>query len=63
MDLNIGDKVYWRLRIGMFLRTLSGRITKIENSIATVCVNTQNTYNKEYNIHVNHLTKNKEQRF
>jgi hypothetical protein len=61
MDFKEGDKVYWRLRIGMFLRTLSGVITKVEGDIATVIVNTQNIWGKEYHQHISTLTKNKRQ--
>lgn len=58
-NLNIGDKVYWKIRVGIFYRTLSGKIINIENEIATITAQTQNTYGKQYKKHVNTLTKSK----
>jgi hypothetical protein len=55
--LKKGDKVYWRMRAGMYYRTLSGRIKSIKDDIAVVEVHTQNIYGKNYNKHINDLTK------
>lgn len=59
MEIQVGDSVYWRIRIGSFLRTLGGKVESIENGIATVVVQTQNIYGKRYKKSVGDLTKNK----
>ena len=62
-DLKIGDSVYFRVKAGMFPRTLSGKIVEINEKDykATVEVHTQNIYGKNYNIHLSRLHKNKKQ--
>jgi ribosomal protein L35AE/L33A len=60
-DLKVGDSVYWRMRVGMFSRTLSGKITKIEGNTAMVEVHTQNIYGAEYKKKLSTLTKNLKQ--
>lgn len=59
--INIGDKVYWGIRIGMFRRTLSGEVIEINDDVATVSVQTQNIYGKHYKKNIGCLTKNKKQ--
>ena len=60
-DLKVGDSVYWRIRVGMFNRTLGGKIESIADGKAVVCVQTQNTYGKRYTKSLGDLTKNKKQ--
>ena len=60
-DIKVGDSVYWRLRVGMFMRTLGGRVEEINDGIAVVSVSTQNIYGKRYKKSVGDLTKNKKQ--
>lgn len=60
-DIKVGTGVYWRMRVGMFMRTLSGTVEEINDNIATVIVNTQNTYGKRYKKSIGSLTKNKKQ--
>lgn len=57
-EFNIGDKVYWKYRIGTFNRTRSGRISSIIGEIATVSCHNQHS-SKIINISINKLTKNK----
>lgn len=56
-DLKIGDSVYWRMRVGMFSRTLSGTITEINGDTATVNVLTQHIHNQPYKKKLRNLTK------
>lgn len=60
-DIKVGDSVYWRIRVDMFMRTLSGTVEEINDGIATVSVNTQSTYGKRYKKSVGAITKNKKQ--
>jgi hypothetical protein len=60
-DIKVGDSVYWRIRVGMFNRTLGGKVEEINDGIATVSVQTQNIYGKRYKKSVGDLTKNKKQ--
>jgi hypothetical protein len=62
-DIQKGDKVYFRVRVGMFLRTLSGTVLEVDEKKyeASVEVHTQNIYGKKYNIHLSRLHKNKKQ--
>jgi transcription elongation factor len=53
--IKIDDLVWWKIRIGYFYRTLSGRVTKINNNIATVKLNTQNGFGKNKYISINKL--------
>ena len=53
----IGDKVYWRLKMGIFNRTYSGRITNIKDNKATVKLENQNSYGKVMTISLNKITK------
>ena len=54
----IGDKAYYRYRIGMFNRTKSGVVTAIKDGIATLKTI---PYNKEEKVNINILTRNKVQ--
>ena len=60
-DIKVGDSVYWRIRLGMFTRTLGGKVLEINEGIATVAVQTQNIYGKPYKKAIGDLTKNKKQ--
>ena len=60
-NIKVGDSVYWRIRIGMFTRTLGGKVEEIQDGIATVSVSTQNIYGKRYKKSIGDLTKNKKQ--
>lgn len=59
MHVQVGDKVWWRIRAGMFYRTLSGTLMSIDKktNIASVNVQTQNVHGALRNVHVNLLTK------
>ena len=59
--LKVGDNVYWRITVGMFTRTLGGRIESIVNGKAVIIVQTQNIYGKHYTKSLCYLTKNKKQ--
>jgi len=59
MTIKKGDKVWWRVKAGMYFRTVSGTVEEINNDIATVCVQTQNVHGKQVNRNVNHLNKKK----
>lgn len=54
----IGDKVYYRYRIGMFNRTRSGVVTAINGDIATVSYMSQNSSGVQ-DVQITVLTKNK----
>lgn len=61
-DIKVGDKVYWRKRMGVFLRTYSGKVESIDKKgMATVPVQTQHIFGRRDRIHVSSLTKNKKQ--
>jgi len=62
-DIKTGDKVYFRVKAGMFPRTLSGTVLEINEKEyeATVEVHTQNIWGKKYNIHLSRLHKSKKQ--
>jgi hypothetical protein len=63
MNIKVGDMVWWRIRVGMFNRTLSGTVTEIDDkNMASVSVQTQNIYGAIRRIHVNYLNLKKEQR-
>ena len=47
--------------VGMFTRTLGGRIESIVNGKAVIIVQTQNIYGKHYTKSLCYLTKNKKQ--
>lgn len=55
MTIKKGDKVWWRIKAGMFFRTLSGTVEEINDNIASVKVSTQNVHGAIYKKHVNHL--------
>ena len=57
MHVKVGDKVWWRIRAGMFYRTLSGTLMSIDKDIASVEVHTQNVHGALKNVHVNLLRK------
>lgn len=60
--IKVGDRVYWRKRIGIYLRTYGGTVESIDDKgMATVPVHTQNIYGRRDRIHISHLTKNKKQ--
>jgi len=54
----IGDKAYYRYRIGMFNRTKSGTVTAISGNTATLKTV---PYGKEEQVSLNILTANKKQ--
>ena len=60
MNIKVGDTVWWRIRAGMYYRTLSGKVTEIDaDNIASVEVNTQNIYGAIRKTHINNLNLKK----
>ena len=61
--IKAGDSVYWRKRVGMFVRTLSGTVKEInkETGMVSVSVQTQNIYGRIDNVDVSRLIKSKKQ--
>jgi len=60
MEIKVDDKVWWRVRAGMFYRTLSGTVTEIDaDNMASVSVQTQNIYGAIRRTHVNNLNLKK----
>jgi hypothetical protein len=61
--IKAGDSVYWRKRVGMFARTLSGTVKEInkETGMASVSVQTQSIYGRIDNVDLNRLIKSKKQ--
>lgn len=53
-----GDKVYWKMRVGMYYRTMSGRVESIKGDWLTIVVNTQNSGGRVRKKE-NEVTKNK----
>jgi len=57
MEVKVGDKVWWRARVGMFVRTLSGTVKEIDaENMASIETHTQNIYGAIRKKHINHLT-------
>jgi len=60
-EIKVGDRVYYRVRMGHFPRTISGVVTKIDGDNVTIRRTTQNTYGKPDIVAMGKLTKSKKQ--
>lgn len=58
-EIKINDNVYWNIRVGMFPRTISGKVTGFDEKDPDYVLGyqtTQNTHGKPFRKHKNTLT-------
>jgi len=58
MTIQVGDHVYWKIRVGMFYRTISGIVESIKGNTANVRKTTQKDWGYVEK-DINGLTKSK----